>query len=84
MCVCVCLVCVCVCVYTISETKKKDKGIIPCNDYIFQFYGEYKDKRCRESVGILIHKKFKRSILNYSSVSERIIVLGLKIKKMGS
>ena len=41
-----------------------------------------KDTRGKEGVGILIHKEFEQSILNYRFVSEPIMVLSLKMQNV--
>ena len=64
----------------ISEKKKKGQGIIPYQDYIMFFSGVPWETRAREGVGLVLHKKYKKSIDEFNFISERILMVSLKMK----
>ena len=64
----------------ISETKKKGQGIIPYQDYIMFFSGVPGEVHAKEGVGLILQKKYEKSIDEFKFISERILMISLKMK----
>ena len=58
---------------SISESKKKGKGVVPYHqDYILFFSGVSNESRAKEGVALAIHKNLERTIDHHEYLSERI------------
>lgn len=68
----------------VSETKKKGKGIVTYQDYIMFYSGVPKETRAKEGVGILLNKKYENSIDDYKFISERILMVSLRMTNMNT
>ena len=66
----------------ISETKRKGKGSVKCEDYILIYSGKPKQERAKSGVGILLHEKYEQCIENIEYVSDRILQASLKINNV--
>jgi hypothetical protein len=65
----------------LSEIWWKDNGDIKTqNGNFLVFSGVIEDKEHRNRVGILMNKEARRSLMEWSSVSERIILAWFKTK----
>ena len=65
----------------IEETKKKLKGSQLLDDYILLYIGVPKNKRAASVIAIMIKAKFKKRILCYVFVKERILKLRYKLQR---
>jgi len=59
----------------IPETKKKLMGSQELDDYILLYSGDSTNKRAAAGIAIMITAKFKKRILSYMFVNERILQL---------
>ncbi|XP_045474922.1 uncharacterized protein LOC123680850 [Harmonia axyridis] len=57
----------------LSETKKKGKGNIKYEDYIFIYSGKGKHERATSGVGLMVHGKLEANIENVIYVNDRIL-----------
>lgn len=65
----------------ISEAKKKGNGITQTKtDHVLIHSGVKMEERPRAGVACLIHKNSKQYICNWKAVSERILVIELKLR----
>ena len=67
----------------ITETKKKLKGTRDIDDFfmIMIYSGVPQNKRAVCGVAVLLDKRWKKKIVSYIFVSERIIIVRLKIER---
>ena len=65
----------------ITEIKKKLKGTRDIDDFVMIYSGVSQNNRAVCGVAVLLDKKSKRKIVSYTFVSERIIILRLKIER---
>lgn len=63
----------------ISETKKKGKGKIEYENYIFIYSGVDEPVRAKAGVGILINKELETNIEEIKHISERILRIAIKL-----
>ncbi|XP_055389945.1 uncharacterized protein LOC129618936 [Condylostylus longicornis] len=61
----------------ISETKRKGKGSVEYEDFVFLYSGKDKNERAQSGVGVLINKKFENSIWNVQYINDRLIMVTL-------
>jgi len=62
------------------RNKKKGQGIIPYQDYIMFFSGVPREARAKEGDGLVLHKKYESSIEEFKFISERILMVSLKLE----
>jgi len=62
------------------RNKKKGQGIIPYQDYIMFFSGVPREARAKEGDGLVLHKKYENSIEEFKFISERILMVSLKLE----
>lgn len=60
-------------VMVLSETKTKSSGENEFMDYIHLWSGVQVHERAKRGVAILVHKKYRRKIIEWHPISERII-----------
>jgi len=63
------------------ETKKKLKGSQELENYIVLYSGVQINKRAAAGIAIMTKTKFKKRILNYMFVNERILQLRYKLQR---
>ena len=63
----------------LSETKKKGKGSIELENHLLLYSGADHSRRAALGISIIIKKNWKRKIISYSWINDRIITLKFKI-----
>ena len=63
----------------ISESKRKGKGITPYQEYLLFFSGVPKESRAKEGVALAINRNLESLIDHHEYISERILVVSMKI-----
>lgn len=65
----------------LQETKKKGKGQMWLGEYLIIYSGVERDKREKEGVALMIHKKLTQNIQECKYVSTRIVATKLRSQK---
>lgn len=63
----------------LTETKKKGTGQELIDDYIFFWSGVAKTTRAKSGVAVLLKKKWKKNIINWREINDRIIQITMDI-----
>ena len=66
---------------SITETKKKGSGSEVCRNYLHFYSGIPKENRAKRGVSLLLHKKWRHSIINWQCTVQRIITVNINILK---
>ncbi|KAJ4439889.1 hypothetical protein ANN_08018 [Periplaneta americana] len=75
-------------IVVLTETKKKGQGQEVIGDYIHIWTGVDKTSRAKSGVSVLIKKKWKREVVSWKEINERIIritmsMFGVKLEIIG-
>lgn len=66
---------------TLSETKRRGRGTSKFENYVFIWCGKDKASRIAHSgVGILLHERFEPQIMNIKYISDRMLIVTLRME----
>lgn len=65
----------------LAETKRKGKGTVNYANYVLVYSGRDKHERAQAGVGLLIHTKYAKHLDNVRYISDKLLLVTLKLQR---